>query len=116
MKTKILICLLFFALTMQAQSQEKKSKSEQWLVLVNGNCEMCKARIEKAALQTKGTKYASWDLHSKTLKLIFNPYKTSKETLAKSIFVRPSSLCNIDKLASRINLIETLVSISDCFM
>ena len=85
MKKKILICLFFFALTMQVQSQERKSKSEQWLVLVNGNCEMCKARIEKAAMQTKGTKYASWDVHSKTLKLIFNPYKTSKDTLAKAI-------------------------------
>ncbi len=85
MKTKILISLFFFALTMQAQSQEKKSKSEHWLVLVNGNCEMCKARIEKAALRTKGVKYASWDMHSKTLKLIFNSYKTSKDTLAKSI-------------------------------
>jgi cation transport ATPase len=85
MKTKILICLFFFALTMQVQSQERKSKSEQWLVLVNGNCEMCKARIEKAALRTKGVKYASWDMHSKTLKLIFNSYKTSKDTLAKSI-------------------------------
>ena len=85
MKTTIFISLLLCALTIQAQSQEKKSKSEQCLVLVKGNCKMCKARIEKAALQTKGVKYASWDMHSKTLKLIFNSYKTSKDTLAKSI-------------------------------
>ena len=85
MKTTIFVSLLLCALTIQAQSQEKKSKSEQWLVLVKGNCEMCKARIEKSALQIKGVKYASWDVHSKTLKLIFNSYKTSKDTLTKSI-------------------------------
>lgn len=43
---------------------------------VDGKCEMCKMRIEKAALNVKGVKYASWDIPSHQLSLIVDERKT----------------------------------------
>ena len=39
---------------------------------VFGNCEMCKARIEKA-LKVDGVRYAVWDTETKIVTVKFNP-------------------------------------------
>ena len=44
---------------------------------VDGVCEMCKIRIEKAALGVKGVKYALWDIPSHQLSLIMDERKTN---------------------------------------
>ena len=54
-----------------AQEKNKKMTFE-----VDGKCEMCKARIEKAALGVKGVKYALWDIPSHELSLIIDERKT----------------------------------------
>ena len=46
---------------------------------------MCKKRIEKASLNTKGVKSAIWNVESHELKLIFDERKTNLETIQKSI-------------------------------
>jgi copper chaperone CopZ len=43
---------------------------------VDGVCEMCKKRIENA-LDTKGVKYANWDIKTKIIEVV---YKTDKIT------------------------------------
>jgi len=53
-----------------AQEKNKKMSFE-----VDGKCEMCKARIEKAALGVKGVKYALWDIPSHELSLIIDERK-----------------------------------------
>jgi cation transport ATPase len=66
---------LLFALvltTTWAQQKNKKLSFE-----VDGKCEMCKMRIEKAALNVKGVKYASWDIPSHELSLIIDENKTN---------------------------------------
>lgn len=52
---------------------------------VNGNCEMCQARIQKAALSVKGVKMATWDIESKILTLIYNDKKCNLDDVKKSI-------------------------------
>ena len=52
---------------------------------VRGNCGMCKKRIEKAALGTKGVKYANWTAETQQLTLIYNVKKTSTKSIAKNI-------------------------------
>lgn len=52
---------------------------------VNGNCEMCQARIQKAALSVKGVKFASWDIESKILTVVFNPDKCTTDDIKKAI-------------------------------
>ncbi len=69
---------LFAVLTLSAQ---EKSKSKLVDVRVSGQCEMCKARIEKAAFKVKGVKSAEWHQDDKMLHLIINEYKTDVLTV-----------------------------------
>ncbi|MEX0290944.1 MAG: heavy-metal-associated domain-containing protein [Flavobacteriaceae bacterium] len=72
MKKIVLVLVCFFTLTI-ASGQEKNKKMT---FEVDGKCEMCKMRIEKAALGVKGVKYALWDIPSHQLNLIFDERKT----------------------------------------
>lgn len=66
----IVVLVLTTAVTF-AQEKNKKMTME-----VDGVCEMCKMRIEKAALGVKGVKYALWDIPSHQLSLIMDERKT----------------------------------------
>ena len=46
---------------------------------------MCKKRIENTVLLSKGVKYASWDIPSNQLNLIYNPKKNSLDSIQKFI-------------------------------
>lgn len=72
MKHKILIlaCMLISTMAM-AQDKNKKVAFE-----VDGKCEMCKMRIEKAALNVSGVKYANWDIPTHQLSLVIDERKT----------------------------------------
>jgi copper chaperone CopZ len=75
---KNLLYLFVFALfTFSAQAQTKPGKNAKHEFHVSGNCEMCKNRIEKAALSVSGVKSANWHLDCGTLYLILNENKTS---------------------------------------
>jgi len=65
------IALVLFTITTFAQEKNKKMTME-----VDGKCDMCKVRIEKAALGVKGVKYAMWDIPSHQLSLIIDERKT----------------------------------------
>ena len=54
-------------------------------LLVYGNCEMCKHRIEAAALSTDGVKKALWNMDTQTLELDLVKSETSLKKVAKSI-------------------------------
>ncbi len=51
---------------------------------VAGVCEMCKDRIENAAL-IKGVKFAEWNKDSKDLVVIYKTDKTTEEDLHKAV-------------------------------
>ena len=72
-----------FALT--SFSQEKKDKNKKVEFAVNGNCEMCKKRIEKAAFSVKGVKSAAWHTDHKDLHLIIDENKCSVAGVQKAI-------------------------------
>ncbi len=63
--------LMLISVTVFAQEKNKKLTME-----VDGKCDMCKMRIEKAALGVKGVKYALWDIPSHQLSLIIDERKT----------------------------------------
>jgi len=67
-----IIAVVLFTTTTFAQEKNKKLTIE-----VDGVCEMCKERIEKAALGVKGVKYALWDIPSHQLSLILDERKTN---------------------------------------
>ena len=54
-KSILIVCLLLVGFSAAAQKKKKNSKIT---IEVDGVCMMCKKRIEKAALNTKGVKFA----------------------------------------------------------
>ncbi len=62
---------LLFSAVVFSQEKNKKMTFE-----VDGKCDMCKMRIEKAALGVAGVKYALWDIPSHQLSLIIDERKT----------------------------------------
>ena len=84
MKNIILgMILLFVALSSEAQV--KKNKNAKYDIEVNGNCEQCKKRIEKAAFSVSGVKNADWTIDTHILHLIINEEKCSVLDVKKAI-------------------------------
>jgi copper chaperone CopZ len=83
-KSLILIAMITF-LGFSAQAQTKKNKNLKYTTEVNGNCEQCKKRIEKAAFGVPGVKTATWDISSHQLAVILNEEKSSPEDLNKAV-------------------------------
>ena len=78
-----LLVLLVIGLTISSvQAQNKNAKAS---MEVDGVCMMCKVRIEKAAVRTKGVKSAVWSLDTHELKLIFDEHKTNLQTIQENV-------------------------------
>ena len=76
---------MLLMVTVSIQAQEKKNKNAKYNVEVNGNCEQCKKRIEKAALSVAGVKSAEWHLDDHILHLIINEEKCSITDVKQAI-------------------------------
>jgi copper chaperone CopZ len=77
----ISLCLVV-ALVATAFTQDDKNKQVDFKV--RGVCEMCKERIEAAAM-IKGVKLVKWDAKAQSAKVYFNSTKTSEEAIQKAI-------------------------------
>ena len=71
---------MFIGITSFAQNKNAKATIE-----VDGVCMMCKERIEKAAIRTKGVKSAVWNVKTHELNLIYNEGKTDLASISQSI-------------------------------
>lgn len=87
MKNLILLVVVFFA-GFTIQAQEKLNKNAKYAIEVNGNCEMCQSRIQKAAFSVSGVKSANWSIETHQLSMILNEEKTTllavKAAIAKA--------------------------------
>ncbi len=78
--------LILFSITGSiAQETDSKKKTVKTSFWVNGLCDMCQTRIQKAALSTKGVKMANWDIESKTLTVLYNQKKCSLMDIKQNI-------------------------------
>ena len=82
MKKYIYLLFIFSLSTANAQDNSKNKKT---VIKVSGNCEMCKMRIEKAALSVKGVKYANWNIPENRMTLTFNSKRVELIEIHKSI-------------------------------
>lgn len=84
----IIIALLATALGSNSYSQthdhSKMTSAKTEMLKVSGNCEMCKARIEKAA-KVEGVSKAEWVNKTKMLSVTFDPTKTNVDLIGKKI-------------------------------
>ena len=78
--TKFTILLLMISSIGYAQNKNAKATIE-----VDGVCMMCKNRIEKACLKTKGVKSAVWNVETHNLSLIYDERKVNLETINSKI-------------------------------
>ncbi len=86
MKTVKIIIVALMAIALGSNSHAQSSTSKTETIKVAGNCEMCKARIEKAA-KLDGVSKAEWSTKTKTLSVTFNPSKTNIELVGKKVTV-----------------------------
>src|SRR5690606_4353367 len=85
-KLIVFLAVAFVGITAQAQEKEiKKNKNAKYDIEVNGNCEMCKKRIEKAAYSVKGVKSAQWHQDHHDMHLIIDETKTSIDEVHKAV-------------------------------
>ena len=84
MKNVILGLMVLFV-SLSTQAQEKKNKNAKYEFEVNGNCEQCQKRIEKAAFSVVGVKSAVWSAEDHVLKLIINEEKCSVLDVKKAV-------------------------------
>jgi mercuric ion binding protein len=81
----IVAVLLMTVFAFSAQGQEMKNKNAKYTTEVNGNCEQCQKRIQKAAYSVPGVKSASWNVETHQLSLIINEEKCSLMDVKKAI-------------------------------
>ncbi|WP_236979345.1 heavy-metal-associated domain-containing protein [Membranihabitans maritimus] len=80
-KSLLILPVFFFAISIgQAQSKNIQTDS----VTVNGVCDMCKDRIEEAAI-IKGVKMAEWDKYAQKLTVLYKPKKTNLQTICAAV-------------------------------
>jgi len=98
MKRKIVLfaVIAMISITASAQShaghakpaqstQSAQSTQKHAMLKVQGSCDMCKTRIEKAALSVKGVSSATWDGQTKDLHLNYDASKTNLDAISKAI-------------------------------
>jgi periplasmic mercuric ion binding protein len=90
MKTKTFIMTVVAAvvwsagLLAQTQDQNAAGTQKTEAIKVWGTCNMCKARIEKAA-KVEGVVKAEWNKDTKILNLVYNPSIISSDAIQKKI-------------------------------
>lgn len=77
-KSGILFLSIFLFSNFSAQTKSFKAK-------VEGNCGMCKERIETAAKADKNVKSADWSMSKKVLTVNYDASKTDKKAILKSV-------------------------------
>ncbi len=82
MRTFILLLVAVIGFSAQAQ---QKNKNAKYTFEVNGNCDQCKKRIEKAAYSVPGVKMALWDVGTHQLNIILNEEKASVKEVKVAI-------------------------------
>ncbi|MBS1783624.1 MAG: hypothetical protein JSS78_11200 [Bacteroidetes bacterium] len=79
---KSIIIFIFSALLSSAALAQSDIKTDSFKV--DGNCNMCKKRIEEAAY-VKGVKRAEWNEATHMLTVIYRSSKTDEKTISQSV-------------------------------
>ena len=68
----------------QSNDHSNMAATKTETVKVWGNCDLCKARIEKAA-KIEGVNKAEWNIETKMLTLVYDPSKVKSDDVQKKI-------------------------------
>lgn len=81
----LLLGMMVLVVSLSTQAQEKKNKNAKYTIAVNGNCEQCQRRIQKAAFSVDGVKMANWNIETHKLDVTLNEEKTSVAEVKKAV-------------------------------
>ncbi|WP_310380810.1 cation transporter [Flavobacterium sp.] len=81
----VFLGMVLLIVTLSAQAQAKKNKNAKHTIEVNGNCEQCQKRIQKAAFSVNGVKTANWNIETHQLSLLLNEEKTDLLSVKKAV-------------------------------
>ena len=79
---KLIISTLLIFIGISTYAQNKNATA---ILDVDGVCMMCKERIEKASIKTKGVKSAVWNVKTHELSIIYDERKTNLATINENI-------------------------------
>jgi len=82
---KIILATIFILGGFSIQAQDLLNKNAKYEIEVNGNCESCQSRIQKAAFSVPGVKSAVWSVETHQLKLILNEEKATILDVKKAV-------------------------------
>jgi copper chaperone CopZ len=85
---KLIMIMLVTLVGLSVQAQEKKqekNKNAKYEISVNGNCGICKKRIEKAAYSVPGVKSAQWHQDHHDMHLIIDENKCSLDDVRAAV-------------------------------
>jgi cation transport ATPase len=77
--------LMLVLVTLSTLAQDKKNKNAKHTIMINGNCEQCQRRIQKAAFSVDGVKMANWNIETHKLEVVINEEKTSVAEVKKAV-------------------------------
>lgn len=90
MKAVKIIIIAFLAIALgsnsyaQMNDHSKMTTTKSETLKVSGNCDMCRARIEKAA-KVDGVSKAEWNTKTKVLAVTYDPAKTNMDQIGKKV-------------------------------
>ena len=82
---KLILATVFILGGFSIQAQEKLNKNAKYEIEVNGNCDMCQGRIQKASFSVQGVKSANWSPDTHKLNLILNEEKATILDIKKAV-------------------------------
>jgi Cu(I)/Ag(I) efflux system membrane fusion protein len=77
--------IILFGLALFLAATSASAKDANGTLTVQGKCNMCKTKIEKAAKSVEGVKTARWDSESKALRLSYDTNKVKLEAISKAV-------------------------------
>ena len=85
MKNILILCFTLFASSMIIAQEKSDKKNIETSFEVKGVCEMCKKRIESAAMRTSGVKMAEWNEETQQLKVVYKNGKTTEQEIHQAV-------------------------------
>jgi cation transport ATPase len=82
---KLILATVLLLSGFSIQAQEKLNKNAKYEIEVNGSCDMCQSRIQKAAFSVAGVKSATWSIETHKLNLILNEEKATVLDVKKAV-------------------------------
>ncbi len=83
--TAIMVAVLAFSFTANAQNKKKDAKFEEVTFAVEIDCESCKKKCEAALPYIKGVKAFNVDIQAQTIWFKYDPLKVTKQKLGAEI-------------------------------